>query len=154
MGWVDTQQIEIVELLQLVVSIVLAVLLARIGWRFTNIRAAKDLVLEEGRRSLQVCNSIRKELRKIPDSEIPKYENFIEYLDDLGSFLWNCQKMYSGISKKGMNGNMNNIDKAFNRLRIALSGDSGIEDHDTPNALMCLKEIQGKIIDLMVDVNN
>ncbi|MCY4170413.1 MAG: hypothetical protein OXF08_02315 [Bacteroidetes bacterium] len=76
MDWVDTQQIEIVELLQLVVSIVLAVLLARIGWRFTNIRAAKDLVLEEGRRSLQVCNSIRKELRKIPDSEIPKYENF------------------------------------------------------------------------------
>ena len=83
-----------------------------------------------------------------------KSQNFIEYLDDLGSFLWNCQKMYSGISKKGMNSNMNNIDKAFNRLRIALSGDSGIEDHDTPNALMCLKEIQGKIIDLMVDVNN
>ncbi len=154
MDWIDTQQIEIIELLQLVVSIVLAVLLAKIGWRFTNIRAAKDLVLEEGRRSLQVCNSIRKELRKIPDSEIPKYENFIEYLDDLGSFLWNCQKMYRGIRKKGMNGLLNDIDKAFKKLRIALSGDSDFEDHDTPNALMCLKEIQGKIIDLMVEVND
>lgn len=154
MDWIYAQQIEIVEFLQLVLNIVIAVLLAKIGWRFTNIRAAKDLVLEEGRRSLQVCNSIRKELRKIPDTEFPKYENFIEYLDDLGSFLWNCQKMYRGISKKGMNSNMNDIYEAFKELRIALSGDSGIEDHDTPAALMCLKEIQGKIIDLMVEVNN
>jgi len=147
-------QIGIVEFLQLVVSIFLTVLLARIGWRFTNIRAAKDLVLEEGRRSLQVCNSIRKELRKIPDSEIPKYENFSEYLDDLGSFLWNCQKMYRGISKKTMTGNMNDIDESFKKLRIALSGDAIIEDQDTPYALKCLKEIQGKVIDLMVVVNN
>jgi len=62
--------------------------------------------------------------------------------------------MYRGIRKKGMNGLLNDIDKAFKKLRIALSGDSDFEDHDTPNALMCLKEIQGKIIDLMVEVND
>lgn len=96
MGWELNLQIGIVDLAHLIVIIVLAYLVSEIGWRFTNIRAAKDLVLEEGRRSLQVCDKIRKSLREVPDLKIPKCEDFSEHLDDLGNYLDNCTKIYHG----------------------------------------------------------
>ncbi|MCY4674795.1 MAG: hypothetical protein OXD43_13725 [Bacteroidetes bacterium] len=154
MEWGLDLKIGLVESIHLLVTIVLAYLLAKIGWRFTNIRAAKDLVLEEGRRSLQVCDKIRKNLRKIPDSEIPKHEDFSEHLDDLGSCLSNCKKMYHGISNESQSNKTKDLFVAFSQLRVALSGDTSREDLNTPSALTQLRKVQDKIVDLMVDVNN
>ena len=45
MGLELNSVIGIVEIANLLVNILLAILVIRIGWRFTHIRAAKDLVL-------------------------------------------------------------------------------------------------------------
>lgn len=155
MEWKLDLTIGVIESFDLAVTIFLACLLAKIGWRFTNIRAAKDLVLEEGRLSLQVCDKIRKELRDIPTFEIPEYELFSEHLDDLGNYLSNCKKMYHGISKKSQSdGIEDNWDQAFLQLRVALSGDTSREGTDALSALTHLRKFEDKIVDLMVDVNN
>jgi len=71
--------IGVVEIANFLVNILLAFLVIRIGWRFTNIRADKDLVLEEGRRSLDMCDKIRKDLHNFVDSENLQQSNPIEY---------------------------------------------------------------------------
>lgn len=154
MEWGLDLRIGLVEFVHLVVTIVLAYLVAKIGWRFTNVRAAKDLVLEEGRRSLQVCDKIRKNLRKMPDSDIPKHEDFSEHLDDLGNYLHNCIKLYHGISDKSQSEKTDDLSETFHQLRVALSGDTSKKDQDTPNAVMRLRIVESKIVDLMVDVNS
>lgn len=85
MGLCWNLEVGLAEFFDLLVTSFLAIWVVRIGWRFTNVRAAKDLVLEEGRRILQVCDRIRKPLRGISHSEIPKYQDFTEHLDDLGN---------------------------------------------------------------------
>jgi hypothetical protein len=154
MDWELDLKIGIVEVAHLFVTIVLAYLVGRIGRRFTNIRAAKDLVLEEGRRSLQVCDKIRKSLRKVPDSDTPKHEDFSEYLDDLGNYLLNCIKLYHGIGNKSQSINTDDLDETFFQLRVALSGDTSEKDQDTPNAVTRLRKVESKIIDLMLEVNS
>ena len=153
MEWGLDLKIGLVDLAHFVVTVVLAYLIAKIGWRFTNIRAAKDLVLEEGRRSLQVCDKIRKSLREVPDSDIPKHEDFSEHLDDLGNCLHNCSQLYHGISNQSQQKNADALEKAFLRLRVALSGDGKKEDQDTPNAVTRLRNVENSIIDLMIEVN-
>ena len=108
MGWEFDLKVGIIEFAHLLVTIVLAYLISKIGWRFTNVRAAKDLVLEEGSRSRRVCDKIRNSLHKVPDSEGPKREKFSEHLDDLGNYLHNYTQLYHGAinksrSKKQMN---------------------------------------------------
>lgn len=153
MGWELDLKIGIVELAHLIVIIVIAYLVSEIGWRFTNIRAAKDLVLEEGRRSLQVCDKIRNSLHKVPDSEIPKREDFSEHLDDLGNYLHNFILLYHGISNESQPEKTDKLSRTFTRLREALSEDKSIEDQDTPNAFTRLRNVENTIIHLMVEVN-
>lgn len=153
MGWELDLKIGIVELGHLIVTIVLACLVAKIRWRSTNIRAAKDLVLEEGRRSLQVCDKIRNNLHKVPDTENPKRENFSEHLDDLGNYLYNYTRLYHGTSNISQSEETDELNRTFIQLRVALSEDQSKEDQDTPNALTQLRNVENTIVDLMVEIN-
>lgn len=154
MGWEFDLKIGIVELVHLLVTILLAYLVSKIGWRLTNVRAAKDLVLEEGRRSLQVCDKIRNSLHKVPDLEIPKHKDFSEHLDDPGNYLDNCIRLYHGISNGSKSKNADAFKNNFTLLRIALSGDKRKKDQDAQNAFTRLRNVENTIIDLMVEVNN
>lgn len=153
MGWEFDLRIGIVELAHLLVTVVLAYLVSEIGWRFTNIRAAKDLVIEEGRRSLHVCEKIRKSLRTVPDLEIPKHEDFSEYLDDLGDYLDNCLRLYNGISNGSESRNTDTLNNDFFLLRVALSGDKNKRDQDAQYALSQLRNVRKAIIALMLEIN-
>ena len=144
----------LVEFLDFLATIGLALLVVRIGWRFTNVRAARDLVLEEGRRTLHVCDKIRKDLRKIAHSDIPRYEDFTEHLDDLGNYLCNCKTLYVNVSKESRNTKANDLDVAYQHLREELSEDSRRENVTALSAINQLRKFEDKIIDLLVDVNN
>ncbi len=56
MGWSLNLEIGLLEIADLVLTFVLALLVVKIGWRFTNVRAGKDLILEEGKKIIQVCD--------------------------------------------------------------------------------------------------
>lgn len=153
MGWEFDLKIGIIEFAHLLVTIVLAYLVSKIGWRFTNIRAAKDLVLEEGRRSRRVCDKIRNSLHKVPDSEDPKRENFSEHLDDLGNYLHNYTQLYHGAINESQSKKTDELNRTFIQLRVALSEDKSKEGQDTQNAFTRLRNVENAIIDLMVEVN-
>ncbi|MDE2645385.1 MAG: hypothetical protein OXI05_06060 [Bacteroidota bacterium] len=154
MGLCWNLEVGLVEFFDLLVTSFLAIWVVRIGWRFTNVRAAKDLVLEEGRRILQVCDRIRKPLRGISHSEIPKYQDFTEHLDDLGNYLENLKKMYTNMSKRSGNIKANDLDVAYQKLREDLSEDSSREDVTALDAINQLRKFEDKIVDLLVDVNH
>lgn len=154
MEWNWDLTVGVVELAHLIITIFLALLVGRIGWRFTNIRATKDLVLEEGRRSLQVCDNIRKSLRKVPDSEIPKREDFSEYLDDLGNYLDNYVRLYRGLSNESQLKKPDELNRTYRQLRVVLSEDKSEKEQDASSALTQLRKVENEIIDLMLAVNS
>jgi len=146
--------IGVVEIANFLVNILLAFLVIRIGWRFTNIRAAKDLVLEEGRRSLDVCDKIRKDLRNFADSETLQQSNLIEHLDDLGNNINNCKKMFSGFHNRSNLQLSKDLDEDYETLRIKISGGRSWDDLNTDTANTWVRKVEDRIIDMMVYVNS
>ena len=101
-----------------------------------------------------MCDNIRKSLRKVPDSEIPKREDFSEYLDDLGNYLDNYVRLYRGLSNESQLKKPDELNRTYRQLRVVLSEDKSEKEQDASSALTQLRKVENEIIDLMLAVNS
>ena len=154
MEWSWDLQVGVVELADLVATFILALIIAIVGWRFTNVRAAKDLILKECGKALQVSSKIRKNLRGLSDSVTPRFEYFSDDLDDLGSHLYNSVMMDSKIGNQLNSGRASALLEVYGELRKTLSSYVDQEDPNIFNVFMQISIIEKEIISFMMDANS
>ena len=142
----------LVDLAQCCVTAALAVVLAVVGWRLTNVRAGRDLFLEEVQKVRQICNELRAGLRVATQDEV-KLGKFVDQLEELGTRLGNCRRILEGIGKGGRCAWKKTLDRDYKKLRRTASNDQLDIDLVAVEGIELLGFIEDAIIDLSMSVN-
>ncbi len=95
-------------------------------------------MLEEGRRSLDMCDKIRKDLRNFEDSGNFQQSNLIEHLDDLGN---NCKKMFGSLRNRSNLQLSKDLDEDYETIRIKISGGRSWNDVSTDTATTWVRKV-------------
>lgn len=140
------------DLAQCIVTVFLALVVAWVRWRFSNVRVGRDLFLEEAAQTRKTCAQIRDNLLGSTPGEF-KPGDFYRSLDELGRNLDNCRKVLQGSRKGRRLAREINLQQSLMCLRMTISLSELGGAQVVTDGVARLKEIEESVIELTVRLN-
>lgn len=144
--------IGVLDLAQCIVTVFLALVVAWVGWRFSNVRAGRDLFLEEAAQTRKTCADIRVGLLGSTPGKL-RPADFFSSLDELGRNLDNCRKVLQGSRKGRRLAREINLQQSLLCLRKTISLSELGGSQVVTDGVARLKEIEESVIELTVRLN-